>query len=718
LSFFVTTNLDINRNKMMSFCCNPRSNVTFCKFKTACYKVSVVMIVLSAFLLLRWLYFFQTFYALTNSSWAATTSAQRNSTLNSSDATIIATKPIIPSSQMMISKNTTPSGTQGMFLMNESGRSDTPKTTTTTTPQQQQQQQKLLLQVLPRRHRHSPLSPAVCQRPCYDYRNKILLKLPSPAGLSDRLYVFHYMLQLAGYLCAQLYVPRPKFLLDHRRHNQNVRLDPNVTWNEFVVFSYKKNQLPSSLLEDEQEIPQDMLSSLWFVNQTMTKNTSITGASKAKAFAHNNTTDALVDWTDNLVWYNRQPSMEMFRDNKERYRHWLFVTSRRPETVWSDFEQVEQHSFAITQQQQQQELRSITERDHDERNDTGFIWEMAAPFYSSADIVSKRIEHRLRGRRRRQGHHPPSLAALFMMKPIVHHHNNSNINDTNNNHHQDDANNASVTADNDADILEWWRRMQPNLSPAELIPFYKAISTVMANESHANDTFVTTSAGCSYVNLHTPKAIQVLREQVFDTIRNRLVGRHNSSSSGAHSTTNASNTSSLAFVASDALIIGHFHIRRNDAIQECDTSLEKLKSYLNCSLPEALSFLSSKEQNEHRSSLVVVLVSTDEQDDQYRRDVLQLIEDVQPQQPPSQQGRTINSSIRIIAMDLDGMVHSLIQEAVAVGTMPARSDNQFYIFQCEQAVRKDPRIQFLLFQRRSSCPACTNVTHQLMLPSS
>jgi hypothetical protein len=50
----------------------------------------------------------------------------------------------------------------------------------------------------------------------------------------------------------------------------------------------------------------------------------------------------LVDWLYNETFCH-----------DERYGHWLSVTSHRPDTVWSDFEHVEEHSF-VTQRFQQQ----------------------------------------------------------------------------------------------------------------------------------------------------------------------------------------------------------------------------------------------------------------------------------------------------------------------------------------------------------------------------
>ncbi len=77
-----------------------------------------------------------------------------------------------------------------------------------------------------------------CHRACVDFRNRIYFSPPvgdPGAGLIDRLTIFGTMLNMAGYLCARVYAPRPKFLLGVR-HNANQTLDANMSWSEFGDF--------------------------------------------------------------------------------------------------------------------------------------------------------------------------------------------------------------------------------------------------------------------------------------------------------------------------------------------------------------------------------------------------------------------------------------------------------------------------------------------------
>lgn len=154
-------------------------------------------------------------------------------------------------------------------------------------------------------------------------------------------------------------------------------------------------------------------------------------------------------------------------------------------------------------------------------------------------------------------------------------------------------------------------------------------------------------------------------------------------------------------------IFGYFHIRRNDAMYECRTPMSKIESYLKCSLDDNTFTLLSALPTNQRPSQMVILFSSDEQRVIYRRNVLQRIERLQ--RGSSSRG------IRVVALDLDDMVRSTIEQGIQNGSIPARRNNNFYLFRCHMAIRIDPRIRFRLFQRRGIvCPNCTNITQQLI----
>ena len=81
-----------------------------------------------------------------------------------------------------------------------------------------------------------------CWRHCAGggQRNKIVYVFPHKAGLGDRISVFTHLVELAGYLCATLHVPRPALLLDDS-HNSGVPLDDSLKWSDLVNFSFYTN---------------------------------------------------------------------------------------------------------------------------------------------------------------------------------------------------------------------------------------------------------------------------------------------------------------------------------------------------------------------------------------------------------------------------------------------------------------------------------------------
>ena len=59
---------------------------------------------------------------------------------------------------------------------------------------------------------------------------------------------------------------------------------------------------------------------------------------------------------------------------------------------------------------------------------------------------------------------------------------------------------------------------------------------------------------------------------------------------------------------------GYFHIRRGDAIEECDTSIEVIQQFLECSL----------NGTEHSGKDITILLGSDEQDMYYRQNITNL----------------------------------------------------------------------------------------------
>jgi len=83
-----------------------------------------------------------------------------------------------------------------------------------------------------------------CYRQCSgdpnEVRNVIVWVNPwhkNHAGLYDRRYIIDQLLELAGYLCATLYVDPPNFLLGSHDSGHG-KLDPSLTWDDFYEWSW------------------------------------------------------------------------------------------------------------------------------------------------------------------------------------------------------------------------------------------------------------------------------------------------------------------------------------------------------------------------------------------------------------------------------------------------------------------------------------------------
>jgi hypothetical protein len=101
----------------------------------------------------------------------------------------------------------------------------------------------------------------VPSRPCWrsdcpnPRRNHIVVP-QNKAGFDDRLVVISRFANLAGYLCANLYVNPPHLML-HPKHNQGRPVSTDLRWSDFLQFDFGVNQ---TLLE----VPKDFVSAYDF----------------------------------------------------------------------------------------------------------------------------------------------------------------------------------------------------------------------------------------------------------------------------------------------------------------------------------------------------------------------------------------------------------------------------------------------------------------------
>jgi hypothetical protein len=86
---------------------------------------------------------------------------------------------------------------------------------------------------------------------CYSHHcpqgriNKIIIKDIGEQGLNDRFYIFDTISNIAGYMCATLYVPSPHKVLT-QYHNQNFPpVDPSMPWGEYFEFYFLDDNSPA-----------------------------------------------------------------------------------------------------------------------------------------------------------------------------------------------------------------------------------------------------------------------------------------------------------------------------------------------------------------------------------------------------------------------------------------------------------------------------------------
>ena len=141
--------------------------------------------------------------------------------------------------------------------------------------------------------------------------------------------------------------------------------------------------------------------------------------------------------------------------------------------------------------------------------------------------------------------------------------------------------------------------------------------------------------------------------------------------------------------SSENSIFGSLHLRRGDSIDVCDTSLEALRQYLACSL----------NGTESLGRNITLLMTTDEKDVGYRRDVLEIARDY----------------THVSILDADEIVLNTVTEAIRDGVINAELHNNFYIFEIEEVLRNVDSnfVQFHLIRRRSKCKDCVKISKRL-----
>ncbi len=446
---------------------------------------------------------------------------------------------------------------------------------------------------------------------------------------------------MAGYLCARLYAPRPRFVLSPI-HNGRQILDPNMTWSDFMDYVY--------YFDNDHDN-----------NQNNNGNTVKRNQKRTTTF--HPFQSPLVDWFHPT---NPLDVPHVFTVHLQHPTYPYFLSDDRAK-ITRHFEQVETYVWNTQQPQYQQQQEEISTTHHNHNNSTlPFIWEITTEFY--------------------QWH--ASLQSLFQARK------KKQLEEE----QGDGVSDVSLSSSNITSKRDW----------RSLPPF------------------------CTYAEKKTPRHLFKIR----DVAKKRIQALTRSSSSAA------------------ALrLMGALHVRRNDATKECDTSLPRLESYLNCSLWETISTMlvtgsrtttttsttttttseanaqvqPPQEERQQEPWQVTILFSSDERNQTYRQEVGRILQNVLHQVvvATDESLRTSPSStsvplqqhydVNITMIDLDQLINQILEEQIQQGRIPAWRRNNFYAFQVMAETQKALPIRFHLEQRRSfQCPACTNVKQQLV----
>jgi hypothetical protein len=182
--------------------------------------------------------------------------------------------------------------------------------------------------------------------------------------------------------------------------------------------------------------------------------------------------------------------------------------------------------------------------------------------------------------------------------------------------------------------------------------------------------------GCTYSSLYPPSHMQVIADRVWDALQNEQdVVQHKQRNQSYSSQFSAGNMH---------MTVGYLHIRRNDATKYCNTSLERMKRFLECSLKKMAT----------SGNKVVLLFSSDEESSEYRQGIRKIVMD--------------NGYGPFF--DLDDMVRRAVQEDIEQRGFPKSRANNYYIFHTVWTIARQ-HSAFQLSQRRDqSCPRCVEVT--------
>jgi hypothetical protein len=162
-------------------------------------------------------------------------------------------------------------------------------------------------------------------------------------------------------------------------------------------------------------------------------------------------------------------------------------------------------------------------------------------------------------------------------------------------------------------------------------------------------------------------------------------------------------STTIATSATPSPLIGFLHIRRGDTMDECDTSIDKLKSYLSCSLSnmtfaESSSGVQDSETNSEHQQLelpVKLLVGTNEENLSYMQTLEKMIDELHLHT----MYRNKKVHLKLQAGDMERLIWDHLQSQVDIGRLSSAYLNNLHVFQILEHIMNH-LVDFKLVQRR------------------
>jgi hypothetical protein len=212
--------------------------------------------------------------------------------------------------------------------------------------------------------------------------------------------------------------------------------------------------------------------------------------------------------------------------------------------------------------------------------------------------------------------------------------------------------------------------------------------------------------GCEYVQLKQPLYLQELVDTVVQQLSSpRASIGNNEMMKGVTSANINSETQASNAYRKD--LLGFFHIRRGDARGQCNTELDRIQRYIDCSF-SGIDPTGIAPRNVH----ITLYFASDEEHFEYRNAIRTMV--LRQQDVYSKDTNNYSFRLSIDFVDLESILWQLVNQRIQDGRLPSRLANNYVIYKLVKMLSW--RADFRLEQRRGiHCRDCDNGWIQSLL---